>query len=92
MYYLLYIASTVQIIIRLTNALYLKHYVKSVEIWIFFWFVFSFIRTEFGDSPSKYPYSVGIGENTDQKNRQVWTLFTQPKSSTRVVSANICWV
>ena len=42
----------------------LTHCVKSVQIRSFFWSVFSCIRTEYEDSP----YSVGIQENTDQKN------------------------
>ena len=40
---------------------------KSVQIRSYFWSVFSSIRTECGDLPSKSPYSVGIQENTDQK-------------------------
>ena len=34
----------------------------------FFWSVFSSIWSEYGDLPSKSPYSVQIRENTDQKN------------------------
>ena len=41
--------------------------VKSVEIRSYFWSVFSFIRTEYGDLRSRSLYSVGIQENTDQK-------------------------
>ena len=33
----------------------------------FFWSVFSYIRTEYGDLRSKSPYSVRIQENTEQK-------------------------
>ena len=44
------------------------HCVKSVQIWCFFWSVFSCILTEYGDLRSKYPYSVQIQENPDQKN------------------------
>ena len=40
-------------------------------------YVFSFIRTEYGDLQSKYPDSVRIQENTDQKKPRIWTLFTQ---------------
>ena len=43
------------------------HCVKSVQIQSIFWSVFSCIRTEYGDLRSKYPYSVRIQENTDQK-------------------------
>ena len=44
-----------------------RHYVKSVQIWSYFWSVFSCIRIEYGDSRSKSPYSIPIQENTDQK-------------------------
>ena len=43
------------------------HCVKSVQIWSYFWSVFSCIRTEYGDLLRKSPYSVRIQENTDQK-------------------------
>ena len=43
------------------------HCMKSVQICSYFWFVFSCIRTEYGDLQSKSPYSVRIQENTDQK-------------------------
>ena len=60
------------------------HFVKSVQIWSFFWSVFSCIRTEYWDLRSKSPYSVWIQENTEQKKLRIWTLFTQwqkqPKS------------
>ena len=46
------------------------HCLKSVQIWSFFWCVFSRIRTEYGDLNRKAPYSVRIQEN-------IWTLFTQ---------------
>ena len=36
----------------------------------FFWSLFSRIRTEFGEIWSIYPYSVGMPENTDQKNSE----------------------
>ena len=44
------------------------HCVKSVQILSFFWFVFSCIRTEYGDLLGNFLYSVRIQENTDQKN------------------------
>ena len=50
---------------------------KSVHIRIFFWSVFSCIRTENGDLWNKSPDSVRIQENTDQKKLLIWTLFTQ---------------
>ena len=43
----------------------------------FFLSVFSCTRTEYGDLRSKFPYSVRIQENTDQKKHRIWTLFTQ---------------
>ena len=43
------------------------HCVKSVEIRSYFWSVFPYFRTKYGYLQSKYPYSVGIQENTDQK-------------------------
>ena len=50
---------------------------KSVQIRIFFWSVFSYIRTEYRDLLRKSPYSVRIQENADQKKLRIWTLFTQ---------------
>ena len=47
--------------------LVLYHCVKSVQIRSFFWFVFSCIRTEYGDLLRKALYSVRMLENTDQK-------------------------
>ena len=47
------------------------HCVKSVQIRSYFWSVFSFIRTEYGDLLRKSllrksPYSIRIQENADQ--------------------------
>ena len=53
------------------------HGVKSVQIWSFFWPVFSCVRTEYGDLLRKSPYLVWIQENTDQKKHRIWTLFAQ---------------
>ena len=53
------------------------HCVKSVQIRSFFWSVFPHIRTEYGEIRSISPYSVGMRENTNQKNIRIWTLFTQ---------------
>ena len=44
-----------------------RHCVKSVQIWSYFWSVFSSIRSEYEDLRSKSPYSVRIEDNTDQK-------------------------
>ena len=43
------------------------HCVKSAQIRSISWFAFSFIWTEYGDLLRKFPYSVRIQENTDQK-------------------------
>ena len=53
------------------------HRVKSVQIRIFFWFVFFRIRTEYGEIRSISPYSGRMQENTDQKKLRIWILFTQ---------------
>ena len=45
---------------------------------VFFWSVFSCIRTEYGDLWSKFPYSVRIQESGPEKLR-IWALFTQWK-------------
>ena len=54
-----------------------RHCVKSVQIWSFFWSVFSCIWTEYGNLFRKYLYSVQIQENTDQKKLRILKLFTQ---------------
>ena len=51
-----------------TLVLGINHCMKIVQTRISFWSAFSCIRTEYGDSRSKSPYSVGIQENTGQKN------------------------
>ena len=51
------------------------HCVKSVQMRSFFWSVFFFIWAEHGDLLRKYPYSVWMRENTDQKKLCIWTLF-----------------
>ena len=53
------------------------HCVKSVQIQRFFWFIFSYIWTEYGDIHRISPYSVRMRENTDQKNLRIWSLFMQ---------------
>ena len=44
-----------------------EHYVKSVQIQRFFWFVFSCISTEYGDLLRKSLYSAWVQEYVDQK-------------------------
>ena len=51
------------------------HCMKSVQIRCIFWFVFSRIRTEYGEIRSISSYSVRMRENTDQKKHRIWTLF-----------------
>ena len=53
------------------------HCVKSIQIWSFFWSVFSRIRTEYGEIRIISPYSVWMRENTDQKKLCISILFTQ---------------
>ena len=48
--------------------LIILHCVKSIQMWSFFWSVFSRIRTEYGDLRSKSPYSVRIREVRTRKN------------------------
>ena len=54
-----------------------------------FWSVFSHIRTEFEDLLCKSPYSVGMLENTNQKNwnfsRSALPLSWKPLGSTKMV-------
>ena len=44
---------------------------------VFFWSMFSRIRTEYGEILRIFPYSVQMWKNTDQKKPRIWTLFTQ---------------
>ena len=53
------------------------HFVNSVQTRSYFWSVFSCIRTEFGALLVKFPYSVRIQENTDQKYLRIWRHFRQ---------------
>ena len=66
----------VKCFVRYSRHVHYLHCVKNVQILIYFWSVFSCIRTEYGDLRSKSPYSVRIQENTDQKELRIWTLFT----------------
>ena len=52
------------------------HCVKSVQIWSFFWSVFSCIRTEYGDLRSKSPYSVQIQENFGPEKTSLFGHFS----------------
>ena len=54
---------------------------KIVQLRIFFWSVFSRIRTEYGDLFCKSSYSVRKRENTDQKKLRIWSLFRQWKDA-----------
>ena len=68
-----------------------SHCGKSVQIRSFFWSVCSFVQTNYGDLRSKYPYSVRIQENTDQKKLHIWTLYTQclfPKNGKRYLAVH----
>ena len=56
------------------NPLSLREKCPNTE---FFCFIFSRIRTEYGEIRSISPYSVRMLENTDQKKLHIWTLFTQ---------------
>ena len=52
-----------------------NHCMKSVQIRRFFWYIFSHIRTEYGEIRSISPYSARMREKTDQENLHIWTLF-----------------
>ena len=58
--------------------LVLKRYVKSVQIWSFFWSVFSHIRTERTDTSYLSVFSPNVGKYGPEKLR-IWTNFTQWK-------------
>ena len=44
---------------------------------VFFWPVFSCIRTKYRDLLGKSLYLVWMQENMDQKKLRIWTLFMQ---------------
>ena len=67
----------------------LRRCVKSVQIPIIFWSVFSRIRTEYGDLLRKSSYSVRIRENTDQKKLRIWTLHTVRGICNRIQNWNV---
>ena len=58
---------------------------KSVQIRIFLWPVFSCIRAEYGNLLRKSPYSVRIQENADQEKLHIWTLFMQCVSNPKAI-------
>ena len=60
---------------------------KVFKYRVFFWSVFSFIRTEYGNLRSKSPYSVRIQENTDQKKLRIWTFFTRGKLPSKTINS-----
>ena len=53
---------------------------------VFFWSVFSRIRTEYRDFLRISPYLVRMRENTDQKKLHIWTLFTQCKHNSNILT------
>ena len=63
------------------------HCVKSVQIRNFFWSIFFCIWTEYGDLLCKYPYSVRIQENMDQKNF-IFGYFSGSELSLRLILWN----
>ena len=52
-----------------------SHYVKSVQIRSFFWFVFSRIWTEYREILRKSPYLIRVRENTDHIKSSVFGPF-----------------
>ena len=63
--------------LHLKNLYVVAHCVKRIQIWSFFWSVFSRNRTEYGEILCISPYSVWMRQNTDQKKIRIWTLFSQ---------------
>ena len=51
-----------------SNFIYLLHCVKVSKYGVFFWSVFCYIRTEYGEIQSISAYSVRMRVNTVQKN------------------------
>ena len=56
-----------------------RHDGQIFKLRSFFWSIFSYIWTEYGDLLRHSPYSVRIQENTDQKKLRIWTLFTSSR-------------
>ena len=54
-----------------------SHCMRSVQIRIFFWSIFSRIRIEYRGILRISLYSVRMQENTDQKKLRIWTHFTE---------------
>ena len=72
------------------------HCVQSVKIRSFFWFVFSRIRTEYGEILRISPCSVRMRENTNLKKLRIWTHFTQSlvllsQEKRNIISTLICF-
>ena len=65
-------------VVRIWSGVRVKyiHCVKSVQIRSIFW-VFSRIRTEYGELLCISPYSVRMRKNTDQKKLCIWAILTQ---------------
>ena len=66
------------------------HSLKSVQLRSFVWSLFSCIPTEYGDLLRKYPYSIRIQKNSDQKKLCIWTLFTQCMTKKLVGGQLLC--
>ena len=81
-----------RLIVYDTSNYYIKgssHWMKSVQIRSFLWFVFSCIRTEHGDLRSKSSYLVQIQKNTDQKKLHMDTLHAASTNNTKTSSTKI---
>ena len=59
---------------------------------MFFWSVFFRISTKLGDLLRKFPYSVQIWENTDQKKLRIWTFFWQCSLRENLKNRREFWV
>ena len=66
---------------KLSSLACITYCVKSIQIWSFFWSVFSRIRTEYRDMTDKSPYPVRTQKNVDQKKLQIQIVFAQCLSS-----------
>ena len=66
------------------------HYVKSVQIPSFFWFVFPAFGLKIWKIRNISPYSVRIKENTDQKKLGISTLFTRWRYLISIIKIFTC--
>ena len=64
------------------------HYVEIVQIRSFFWSLFSWIQTVYGDLRSNSPHSVQLQENTDQKN-SIFGHFSRSEAFAVIIIVNI---